>query len=313
MDLDLSCVTSFLVLLEERHFGRAAQRLHISSSALTKRVQRLERQLGVVLVQRYRAEGVTATEAGRRFAGPARQLIASAHRAHDAARGLPADPRRQVVLGIPAGPRHFLRQLGLGEVVESMRDGFPGVHVVCRQVGFTDLTSSLLDREIDVLWTATAVRHHGVISACTPITTGRVGLLPPHHDYVALAAIDGETFAELPLLYNPFVPPEWMSLFYLGDIRPRREAQLVSVNPHDSASVIRAAATHKVASVTPQLFGALASPHLTEIPLTGVPDLIFHVAQRRQDRRGAVHGLMDLLQHGPPRRITAPSDRPADL
>ena len=43
------------------------------------------------------------------------------------------------------------------------------------------------------------------------------------------AAVDVENFAARPMLYNPDVPDEWMSLFYLGDIRSRREAQLVLV------------------------------------------------------------------------------------
>jgi DNA-binding transcriptional LysR family regulator len=47
MDLDLSCVASFLVLLDERHYGRAAAKLNLTSSALSKRIQRLERQVGV--------------------------------------------------------------------------------------------------------------------------------------------------------------------------------------------------------------------------------------------------------------------------
>lgn len=53
-DLDLSSVASFLVLAEEEHYARAAQRLHLTPSALTKRMQRLERQIGAVLLVRDR-------------------------------------------------------------------------------------------------------------------------------------------------------------------------------------------------------------------------------------------------------------------
>jgi DNA-binding transcriptional LysR family regulator len=52
MELDLGLASSFLVLAEEGHYGRAAARLHVTSPALTKRIQRLERQLGVVVLQR---------------------------------------------------------------------------------------------------------------------------------------------------------------------------------------------------------------------------------------------------------------------
>jgi DNA-binding transcriptional LysR family regulator len=41
MELDLLLASTFMVLVDEKHFGRAAARLHLTSSALTKRIQRL--------------------------------------------------------------------------------------------------------------------------------------------------------------------------------------------------------------------------------------------------------------------------------
>jgi hypothetical protein len=43
MELDLAGIVSFLALVDERHFGRAASKMNMTSSALTKRIQRLER------------------------------------------------------------------------------------------------------------------------------------------------------------------------------------------------------------------------------------------------------------------------------
>ena len=93
----------------------------------------------------------------------------------------------------------------------------------------TSLTAALLDRDVDVLWTAAAVRHVGAESVPLKMTAGRVELVYRHHKLAHAAAVDVENFAARPMLYNPDVPDEWMSLFYLGDIRSRREAQLVLV------------------------------------------------------------------------------------
>jgi hypothetical protein len=49
---------------EELHFGRAAARLHVSQPALSRSVQELERQLGVVLLARTN-RNVRLTDAGR--------------------------------------------------------------------------------------------------------------------------------------------------------------------------------------------------------------------------------------------------------
>jgi hypothetical protein len=43
INLDVGCVASFLILVEEANYGRAAERLRVSGPALTKRIQRLER------------------------------------------------------------------------------------------------------------------------------------------------------------------------------------------------------------------------------------------------------------------------------
>jgi DNA-binding transcriptional LysR family regulator len=78
MVLDLLLASSFVVLAEEKHFGHAAARLHLTKSALTKRVQRLERQVGAALLERGPSGVCQLTPAGRRFAAAAPALLAHA-------------------------------------------------------------------------------------------------------------------------------------------------------------------------------------------------------------------------------------------
>lgn len=64
-----------LALAAERHFGRAAQRCHISQPTLSVAVRRLEHDLGIVIVQRGRRfEGFT--EEGQRVVAWAQRIIA---------------------------------------------------------------------------------------------------------------------------------------------------------------------------------------------------------------------------------------------
>ena len=63
--LELRQLRYFVTLAEELHFGRAACREHIAPSALTAQLQRLERALGVLLVDRS-PRTIALTAAGAR-------------------------------------------------------------------------------------------------------------------------------------------------------------------------------------------------------------------------------------------------------
>ncbi|MEX2324516.1 MAG: LysR family transcriptional regulator [Nitriliruptoraceae bacterium] len=71
---DLSLVSAFVAVAEERHFRRAAERLHLAQPVISRRIQRLERDIGVALLERSTRQ-VTLTDAGVEFLGTARQLL----------------------------------------------------------------------------------------------------------------------------------------------------------------------------------------------------------------------------------------------
>jgi DNA-binding transcriptional LysR family regulator len=73
--VELRLLRYFLAVVEELHFGHAAERLHMSQPPLSQAIRKLEDQLGVDLLERGN-RGVTPTEAGRAFAEEARRVIA---------------------------------------------------------------------------------------------------------------------------------------------------------------------------------------------------------------------------------------------
>ncbi|MFI6172841.1 LysR family transcriptional regulator [Nocardia sp. NPDC051052] len=101
-------LVSFITLAEELHFGRAAQRLHLTQPSLSAQLQKLEKSLGVQLVARTSHE-VKLTPAGREFEGQARIIVAQMDRAAQVAKATAAGRAGTLDIGynLPAS-RHVL-------------------------------------------------------------------------------------------------------------------------------------------------------------------------------------------------------------
>ncbi len=80
MNLDMNLIKTFLEVYRTRHFGRAAENLFLTQSAVSARIRLLEEGLGVVLFERKRKD-MHLTPAGRRFLKHAEPLLRSWNRA----------------------------------------------------------------------------------------------------------------------------------------------------------------------------------------------------------------------------------------
>jgi DNA-binding transcriptional LysR family regulator len=103
--VDIHQIRGFLAVADELHFGRAAERLHITASPLSRRIRDLEQELGRDLfVREY--HNVELTEFGRKFTEPARDVL----RRFDALRDIEpgADGPRCRVGATPLAPPQVL-------------------------------------------------------------------------------------------------------------------------------------------------------------------------------------------------------------
>ncbi len=70
-------LTYFVTVAEELHVGRAAERLGMAQPPLSRAIQRLERRLGVLLLERT-SRGVVLTRAGSVLLGEGRVVLDAA-------------------------------------------------------------------------------------------------------------------------------------------------------------------------------------------------------------------------------------------
>jgi DNA-binding transcriptional LysR family regulator len=164
----------FLAVAEELHFGRAAQRLHMSQPPLSQAIQTLERELGTPLLHRT-SRHVRLTKAGEVLLGHCRQLVRDAERA------------RAAVEGARGG---FTGHLVIGAVASAFTDVLPAVLRHYHAVR-PDVQLQLL--EVDTEAGARAVANRVLDIALVRRGTGGPGYraAPLRHDhFVAVVPLD---------------------------------------------------------------------------------------------------------------------------
>src|SRR5690625_1237475 len=96
--MELRQLEIYCALAQERHFGRTAARLHIAQSSVSQQLQRLEREIGVPLVQRT-SRRVELTAAGTLFEEQAREVLTKLERATQAVRLLAGEHEGTLYVG----------------------------------------------------------------------------------------------------------------------------------------------------------------------------------------------------------------------
>ncbi|MFB4300815.1 LysR family transcriptional regulator [Actinomadura sp. NTSP31] len=153
--MDLRSLRYFVAVAEERHFGRAAARLHMTQPPLSRAVRRLETDLGAVLLHRS-PTGVALTAAGTVLYDEARLLLEQTEqlRARVAAATGPA----ALTIGILADSA---QQAGT-RLAAAFRRRHPGVEVRVREADLTDPTTGLRNGLVDVALTRTPFDDTGI-------------------------------------------------------------------------------------------------------------------------------------------------------
>jgi DNA-binding transcriptional LysR family regulator len=144
MSGDPRLLRPFVVLADELHFGRAAQRLDITQPALSQQIKRLELQLGVRLFARTRAR-VELTEAGSAILGSARVAVEAAATIDELARGFGRGELGELRLGISPGA-HYVAQALLEEFARRR----PQIRVRATQDNAGALAAQIADGRLEV-------------------------------------------------------------------------------------------------------------------------------------------------------------------
>lgn len=145
MNIELRHLRYFVAVAEELHFGRAAQRLHISQPPLSMQIRALEESLGVQLLERTQRR-VALTQAGSAFLGEARQILARTEQATLLARRASRGEVGNLAVGFVSTADYNV----LPPLLREFRQRVPAVHLALHESTTDRQLADLIDGRIDV-------------------------------------------------------------------------------------------------------------------------------------------------------------------
>jgi DNA-binding transcriptional LysR family regulator len=271
LDLDLRLVRYFTVVAEHRHFGRAAEALHVAQPSLSRQIRHLERQLGARLLDRT-PQGSRLTEAGEVFLPLARALLRSADQA--AARTRAAAQPSRITIGYTIG-------LIVTPAVRQLRREHPDADVQTLHLDWNQPREALLDHQVDAVVTRLPLRTAG-LHVTILYDEPRVLLVPLDHRLAGKESVSIDDIADEPI---PRLPdPAWNAYWRIDprpDGSPAPDGPLVEAI-EDKNELI--AAGQAVAVIPAGVAVGRPRPDLTTIPLDGVEPSHVVLATRAADR-----------------------------
>ncbi|MER6795382.1 LysR substrate-binding domain-containing protein, partial [Amycolatopsis mediterranei] len=220
----------FLVVADELHFGRAAERLGIAQPPLSQRVKRLEAELGAKLFERGRR--VTLTEAGEVLRAEARDLLSR----WDRMTTLVAKAERGELDSLRAGVPPELPGRVLAAILTKFAAECPSVRLDLQELTTAEQARLLADRELDAGLLQLPVDVVGLDLG--PVVDTPLGVLLPRDSPLArraeltLADLAGEGLVHAPRAaapgsYDALLRTCWDHGFRPAAIRHARNPEFV--------------------------------------------------------------------------------------
>ena len=291
MQITLRQIEIFVAVAEIGHFGRAAEALHISQPTVSQEVGRLERALGIALLDRSR-RSATVTQAGEALATEGRSLLNHADQVVKKVRLF--EPTRMRTARVVASPSVVNRLLPA--VISAAEQTLSSVRIEDILVDTGGVTSTLITEHADI----------GLGRFLDETATYTIEVLAREQVFVALSRkhpladakrIALEELEDLPLLLWPKEqnPTYYDHLLEICTSRGLNPMLLVSPARIVGSRLYLLSESRAFSLVPASMIGHL-SEDLTVVPLERPATLPLEMQWRASDSRPQLAALRDLMR-----------------
>ena len=262
--MDLRHLRYFVVLAEELHFRRAAERLNITQAPLSVAIQALEREFGAQLFHRTQRH-VELTEIGQAFRTHAIDILDRVERSLADVSGLVSGDTGQLRIGFTAAAALLP---AFSEAICLYRRKYAEVRIVLREISSAEQVAALQDREIDLgLGRSHGLKQPAEISFTRLFHDRLVVAMHVDNPLNAVEELYIENLCDVPLIFYPAKSGVGIYKQFMTSCAKRRFAPRIVQESLDSSSIIGLAATGLGVAVVPSELQYIKMPGVVFKPL----------------------------------------------
>lgn len=275
--MELRHLRAFQVVAEELNFSRAAERLHVAQSALSRTIADLEAEMEARLLNR-NTHGVALTEAGAlflervaRILEDTRDAVTQAQRRHRGETGV-----------LRIGFIGTLSQSLLPELLQAYRAAYPSVDLVLREQGPEPQRGGILSGRLDCGFIGLAVDSPDPnLETFVVAEDDLIAAVPVSHRLAGkssarLADLREEAIYLTAQANAPVFNPWLVALCRKAGFEPR-----IARETDRASTVLNYVAAGFGVSIFPSRISSLATPGVRFVPLKGMPKYRYKFAWLR--------------------------------
>lgn len=289
--MELRHLHYFIVVAEELHFSRAAQRLCISQPPLSQQIRDLEDELGVKLFERTKRQ-VHLTEAGKVFLERSYGVLAQLEQAIAVTQQIGRGEVGRLAIGFVDTAMYTV----LPEILKVFRAQFPAVELRLHELTTAQQIQALHHKQVDIGIVRSAISEQSLSVECF-LPESLVLALPQNHPFsaqtkVSLSTLASESFILFPANMGPVFYEQIMNMCQQAGFRPKVAQEAVQMQT--IVGLVAAGLGVAIVPASLQNFprsGVIYRPLQEQTPKTGL-----YLAWRQHDASPVLRAFLGLAR-----------------